>query len=404
MNATTYLFGEFNSGYVQYPDDYTSGIFCKFYENAKSITQLVIHRDGNLMYYGYIRKLEQEHYIGLCVVLNGLLLTRIDGLFSLFEKVISKLIISGQLIHFNEQGEIVSCVEKLYTSKEELDILDELLCVGFEKLESHLISLPATSYGIFKDSSREFVLDDDLEEIIKSTHTNGYTFIYKSKGFNTNQMNSYKGVLTRVNKEKKELQENLEKLQKVYAETLRQKKQYKYVFVLFVVLSGCAIGLFFLNDNLKMTRSALSRANNTISTQMDSLDVLHNNYKKLYDGHKELRQTYQKERERRVIVEKDLENLNKRILNRQPFIVKGTTFDFHSGYLKFDYYGISDTTVTINIRAYNENGTSYNVSSNIAIESGDNSTSVYVSRSLDSGKWYSFEILKGNVIIGGDRH
>jgi len=85
MNATVYLFGNFNSGYTQYPDDYTSDIFGKFHSNAKSTTQIAIHRNGNLMYYGYIRKLEQDRYLGLCVVLNGLMLTRIDGLFSLFE-------------------------------------------------------------------------------------------------------------------------------------------------------------------------------------------------------------------------------------------------------------------------------------------------------------------------------
>ena len=54
-----------------------------------------------------------------------------------------------------------------------------------------------------------FVVDDNLDEIIKSSHTNGYTFIYKSKGFNTAQMNNYKGVLTRVNNEKKNFRRNL---------------------------------------------------------------------------------------------------------------------------------------------------------------------------------------------------
>lgn len=99
------------------------------------------------MYYGYIRKLEQERYIGLCVVLNGMLLTRLDGLFSLFENTISGLVIKGQLIHFNEQGDIVTKVEKLYMNKEEVDLLNESLRAGFNRFERNVRVLPAMSYN-----------------------------------------------------------------------------------------------------------------------------------------------------------------------------------------------------------------------------------------------------------------
>lgn len=207
MNTTVYLFGKFNNGYTQYPDDYTSEIFYKFHENAKSTTQIAVHRDGNLMYYGYIRKLEQERYIGLCVVLNDLLLTRIDRLFSLFEDTISGLVTKGHLIHFNKQGDIVTNVETLYMNKEEIDLLNESLRAGFNHLMDSIRALPPISYGTAKDTVMNFVVDDDLGEIIKSSHTNGYTFIYKSQGFNTAQMDSYIGMLTQVTNLQKELEQ-----------------------------------------------------------------------------------------------------------------------------------------------------------------------------------------------------
>lgn len=115
----------------------------------------------------------------------------------------------GQLIHFNEQGDIVTKVEKLYMNKEEVDLLNESLRAGFNRFESNIRTLPAISYNVSKDSVKNFVIDDDLDEIIKSSYTNGYTFIYKSKGFNTVQMNSYKGVLTRLSNEKKNYKMNL---------------------------------------------------------------------------------------------------------------------------------------------------------------------------------------------------
>lgn len=404
MNASVYLFGEFNSGYSQYPDDYAASIFQKFSANAKSTTQIAIHRDGNLVYYGYIRKLQQDRYIGLCVVLNGLILKRIDGLFSLFENTISNLVTNGKLIHFNEQGDLVTCVEKLYLNREEIDLLTESLRAGFKRFEAYSATLPAVSYGTSKDSSKDFVVDDEQEEIIKSSYTNGYTYVYKSKGFNTAQLNSYKGVLSRSYKEKQELAAKLDALEKEHAKTLKQKKQFKYVIIMFVILLGCAIGLFALNDNLNLTRDALSSANDTISMQNDSLNVKSVEISNLHDANHELDVRRQAEEDKRIEAESNLESLKKKICDRQPFIVKSTSFDFSSGYLRFEYYGMTDGTVNVKVRAYNDEGSSYSNSSSIYIESGDNSASIFLSRGLDGGKWYSFELLKDNIILGGDRH
>lgn len=404
MNASVYLFGEFNSGFSQYPDDYASSIFQKFSANAKSTTQIAIHRDGNLVYYGYIRKLQQDRYIGLCVVLNGLILKRIDGLFSLFENTISNLVTNGKLIHFNEQGDLVTSVEKLYLNREEIDLLTESLRAGFKRFEAFSAPLPAVSYGTSKDSFKDFVVDDDQDEIIKSSYTNGYTYIYKSKGFNTAQLNSYKGVLSRAYKEKKELTEKYERLQAEHAKTLRQKKQFKFVLILFIVLLGCAIGLFSLNDNLNITRDALSSANDTISMQNDSLSSKTVQISNLHTENHELERSRQAEESRRVEAENNLEDFKSKIRNRQPFIVKSTSFSFSSGYLSFDYYGVTEGSVAVKVKAFNDNGECYTNSSNIYIEEGDNSASIYVSRSLDGDKWYSFELLKDNIILGGDRH
>ena len=54
MNISVYLFGEFSVGYSQYPNDYAKIIFESFAKSAQATTQITIHRDGDLMYYGYI--------------------------------------------------------------------------------------------------------------------------------------------------------------------------------------------------------------------------------------------------------------------------------------------------------------------------------------------------------------
>ena len=222
MNATVYLFGEFNSGYTQYPDDFTTEIFHSFYTHAKSTTQIAIRRDGALMYYGYIRKLEQARYIGLCAVLNGLMLTRIDGLFSLFENTITALVTKGHLIHFNEHGDIVTNVEKLYMNRDEIDILNESLCAGFNRLANYTEPLPPVNYAISKDSVKDFSVTGNQEDIIKSSHSNGYTYIYKSEGYNTAQLTSYQDVLAKTSREKEELLEKIESQKEEQEKAVRE--------------------------------------------------------------------------------------------------------------------------------------------------------------------------------------
>ena len=198
MNISVYLFGEFSVGYSQYPNDYAKIIFESFAKSAQATTQISIHRDGDLMYYGYIRKMENAEYLGLCVVVNGKYITQLDGMFAIYEQVIESMVRNGYLIHYGDKGEITSKVGQLYENREEIDLITSNLQAAFDRLEGSSKKLPAVNYGVAKNSVKSFSIQDDGQEIIKSSYTNGYTFIYKSKGYNTAQMNSYKGVVARI--------------------------------------------------------------------------------------------------------------------------------------------------------------------------------------------------------------
>jgi hypothetical protein len=397
MNVTVYLFGEFNNGYAQYPDDYTVVKFNKFYTNSKSISQIVIHREGNLMYYGYVRKLEQGRYIGFCVVINGLMLTKLEGLFSLFENAITNLVTNGQLIHFNVQGNIVTNVDKLYLNLEEIDLISDSFRNGIHRIKHSLQSLPAVSYGVSKDSVKNFSIEDSIDEIIKSSYTYGYTFVYKSKGYDTSQLNSYKGILSRLNNEKIELERRYDKLEKEHEETLKQKKQYQFVAVLFLIVLGCAIGLIFLNDNLNNTKSELQKANKNILELKDSISSKNIKISNLEYKNKAFELRYQQ-------AENNLAEIRNLIEERQPLFIKSTSFNFSTGLLSVSYHGFRNEFIKLQVRAYREDGYSYNSTTDVNVFYGDNNIEIYLGRNLDSQKWYSFEILNGNIILGGDRH
>ena len=93
MNCSIYLFGNFGRGITLYPNDYVKDIFKEFISRVSAPTQLIIHRDGAIMNYGYIRKLENNHLFGICIQVNGQSLTTINKLFEVFEDITTNVVV-----------------------------------------------------------------------------------------------------------------------------------------------------------------------------------------------------------------------------------------------------------------------------------------------------------------------
>ena len=243
MNLSVYLFGDLGNGYTQYPNDYARTIFSNFYKKSLATTQVTIHRDGDLMYYGYIRKLENNNYIGLCTIINGKIISQIDRIFAIYEGVIELMVRNGYLIHYSDKGEIVSKIDKLYENREEIDLVTSSLQASFDRLEASSQMLPAVSYGTSKNSVKNFSIQDDEKEIVKSSYTNGYTFVYKSAGYNTAQMNSYRSVLVRKDKELAALQEEYYNLKKQVSSLKNKQRNTKWasIFAIIALILGVVV-------------------------------------------------------------------------------------------------------------------------------------------------------------------
>lgn len=111
INCSTYFFKENKTGYSQYPQDFTSGLFTSYREHFDTDSQIVVHRHHNLMYYTYMKKLSEdkgEASFGLSIVINGLETDNIKALFRLFERVYQQIVSDGELLTINASGDIVS--------------------------------------------------------------------------------------------------------------------------------------------------------------------------------------------------------------------------------------------------------------------------------------------------------
>lgn len=404
VNSSIYIFGSFDNGYTQYPDNYAKGIYQNFFAQAKSKSQIVMHRDKELMYYGYVRKLDKSsQYIGFCVLLNGMMFSNISNLFAIFENAIAELVSRGDIIAFNEHGDIISTTSSLANQQQEISDIIAIIRNGIDGMESYTKSLPPVNYSISNTEQKVFAYSDHNDTIVNASCRYAYTYIAKDKGCDTASLSGYKGVIRKLHKEKDELSSEYSNLKNQYDKLNKQKKQYRNVIILCLLVVLCGTGLFFLNDTLNNTQQTLEQSQNENVQKGKTIQKLNADITILNGNISNLESSLSYEQSKREEAEAELNTLKNIYTEHQPLFIKSTSFNFNTGYLSFEYYGYYEKTITLGVRAYDGNN-SYSNSTTFNVEEGHHFASIYLSSYLSSSRWYSFELLIGNKIIGGDRH
>lgn len=404
VNSSIYIFGTFDNGYTQYPDNYAKEIYQNFFAQASSKSQIVIHRDKELMYYGYIRQLDKySQYIGFCVLLNGMMLTNVSNLFTVFENAIAEMVSRGDIIAFNEKGDIVSTTNSLANKLQEVNAVTAIIRNGIDGMKSYTKTLPPVNYSIPNTEQKVFTYSAPNDTLVDASCKYAYTYVAKDKGCDTTSLSGYKGIIRKLHKEKDDLSFEYGKLKNQYNKLNEQKKQYRNVVILRAVVAVCGIGLFFLNDTLNSTQQTLEQSQSENVQKGETIQKLISNITVLNGNINDLESSLSLEQSKREEAEAELNALKNIYQEQQPLFVKSTSFNFNTGWLSFDYYGYYDKTVTLGARAF-DGYDSYSNSTTFTVEKGHHSASIYLSSNLSSSRWYSFELLIGNKIIGGDRH
>lgn len=271
MNSSVYLFGRLIQGYTQYPNDHTQSIFQNFASKATVPTQIVIHRENNLMYYGYMRLMDvkQSQYLGMCIVFNDLMIRDIESLFDLFENTFTSIVANGDILKLDENGNVVSNVAQVNEQLYETHRVLELLQNSISSLDEKCTKLPPVSYEISSSEVKRFTIKDSLKEIIEASYKYGYTVVYKNSNYETNTLKGYKSVIKRLKNEKDELDKNLQKLSVEYKKVLKEKKRSTLVSL----LSVCMV--FFLTIGFVVIRqkdNEIMEKNTTLSKKETELD------------------------------------------------------------------------------------------------------------------------------------
>lgn len=401
MRPLVYYFGDLPGGFSSFPEDHTKTFFEEFLKRSKRELQVVVHREGNLLHYGYVRKFASNHFFGLCLCTDRII-KDISYLFDAFDEIYANMAHQGIILKVTPNGNIEWAINKFITEEVALTEYSKQLVDFLSVDENNTLSLPPVDFSIAIDNCLDVSLDNSQEEINDAIGRYPNVYIAKSKT-DIERLTSVDNLIKEKNKVIYQLQGEVALLKNENQRIIRQKKQYRFVAALSVVLIGCGLGLLSLNGSLNSTRSELDQAYQTLGERDDSLESKKTQIAKLKSIANVLQSDLNSEVSRREDIEEEFSSYKEMLAGVQPFVVTSTSFSFSTGYLNFEYYGFQETSMTLYVRAYRDDESYYN-SNQMNVHLGHNSFVIYVSSRLDGSKYYSFELLdSNNKILGGAR-
>lgn len=261
MNVSVYVFGKLGDGYTQYPDDHTKDFFLELQQQMQAHTQLAIHRDGDLMYYAYTRKLSEscshDQYIGICCVFNGAYTDKYKKIFEICEDAVTSLVVHGDLLEFTCDGDITSKVDKLYKAESAFKAFSEYLSLQIDTVIPSPKKLPPVNYAISTSEIKKMSVNDKVADISDAIRNYSTIIIAKEKGYNTASLSSYAGKLHDLHENNKTLKQENEKLESSIVTLKRQQKRIGWVLFLTLVIlfGGVVFGIVLQNKDYELRSS-----------------------------------------------------------------------------------------------------------------------------------------------------
>lgn len=202
MNTSVYLFGKFKGDYTQYPDDYTRKLFLDFENNIKSDveTQLMIHRDNDLVYCAYIH-LKHSSYVGVCFVFNGVVFSDANSFCKLCEDSFTSPAFSD-VLDFPNKDEIFFQDKNLYKLSDKIEPLATLMSAKILD-EITFVKLPPVNYLNNINEAQTFNLDNGNEMITEAVKK--YSNVFVSGNYSSKVLTGYSKKISTLNDENAKL-------------------------------------------------------------------------------------------------------------------------------------------------------------------------------------------------------
>lgn len=279
MNTDIYIFGKFEHGFTASIDDYTKLILKEYISKADAPTQIITHREGEIMNYGYVRKIEKDHLFGILVQINGQHFSTTKKLFEVFENIIANIAFQGDILSLNRNGNLKSVVTNFLGKPEGVEKAISICHNEIAILSSTCKDLPDIDYSTTDLDINRFNENDDNNTIIDTSVKNGYTFIYKEQDYDTLALGNYRSILSNLNEENDTNKKQIKELEAKLKNLEKKKKQMGLVFVLFAIL---LIGMIIFLNTIEKKNNDIKIGQTTIDKQKVENNILTEENKEIH--------------------------------------------------------------------------------------------------------------------------
>lgn len=266
MVLKSYIFSYVSGEYLQFTSDHSETFIKQSCLDCTDIHQIAIHRDGNLMYYIYLHKPADNHIYGLAVVC-GEICTDLKWLFESLREILEASANKGALFTYNDQGQICRTDSPFSTEAAEVDYFFQGIKNYLESDSSFWEVLPPEDLTVPLNSKITFAFNEDdgikITEGIRHYHNVVVTMDNTSPS-------SYSQTIARLNLEKRDLHVQNDSLRGELVKLSLQKKQYKLVVALTLLVASGIVAIYSFNRDVKNLRTGLEIRNNKI----DSLNTV----------------------------------------------------------------------------------------------------------------------------------
>lgn len=111
MDPIVYFFGSISGSFDASPVDWSADFFKAVIKKAKNPAQIILHRKDNLIYYCYVRQLNEKSAFGIGVCYDRFF-TNLSELFNIFDKIYTEIVEEGAILQLDDRFRICWALKK----------------------------------------------------------------------------------------------------------------------------------------------------------------------------------------------------------------------------------------------------------------------------------------------------
>ena len=216
MKPIIYFFGTLPTGFSTYPQDHTKDFFSDFVSKSKNNVQIVLHRKDNLLHYGYVRKLSDRKYFGICLCIDCIF-NDVAKLFVIFDDVYASMVQKGDILKLGNEKCVDWALSDFVSEHIAIAEYSKQIIDTINLSETNTQLLPPANFSISINDTLDLSLEDGQSKIIDATKRYTNLYIVKKES-EIERVNSFCAVINRKDLEIKALKSTIKATKKANTE------------------------------------------------------------------------------------------------------------------------------------------------------------------------------------------